>query len=271
MKCTQEALQCLAEVTEHVSAEPSSAALLIGLNYKHSDVVSTLQGCINDVHQMQEALVNNMGFSKDHVTILTDNDANLSAQEITNAIEAFVDTFKNCKQLWLHFSGHGYHVEDTSGDERDGRDECLVASDGSCISDDFLLSQVVFKLPPDCNLTCVMDCCHSGTQMDLKYRYIGGKRSSFVNRTFPSDPVACNTICLSGCKDRGTSADALMYGKWSGAMTTLLLSCLQDSNFNISCQDLLRMLRGRLRSEGFAQVPQLTSTFPITSKNMFWV
>ena len=87
--------------------------------------------------------------------------------------------------------------------------------------------------------------------MDLKYRYIGGRRSSFVNQRFPSSTSICKAVCLSGCRDVGTSADAFMYGDWSGAMTTSLLELLEENEFKLTYQELLRSLRCKLKSNGF--------------------
>jgi hypothetical protein len=79
----------------------------------------------------------------------------------------------------FHFSGHGTYIVDTSGDEPDGRDECLVPYDYKTVgvlSDDAL--KVLYdRFPRSGNLTLVMDSCHSGSvQRDLNedrvYRFI---------------------------------------------------------------------------------------------------
>jgi hypothetical protein len=56
-------------------------------------------------------------------------------------------------------------VPDLNGDEEDGQDEAICpvdfASGALYIDDD--IAQVFERLPDDVNLTCFMDCCHSGT------------------------------------------------------------------------------------------------------------
>jgi len=41
------------------------------------------------------------------------------------------------------------------------------------IRDDDILDVLVRRLKADVTLTCVVDCCHSGTVLDLPYRYTG--------------------------------------------------------------------------------------------------
>ncbi|CAN0121474.1 unnamed protein product [Ectocarpus fasciculatus] len=72
----------------------------------------------------------------------------------------------------MHYSGHGGSVKDTSGDEADNMDETLVPVDyksSGQITDDEILKELVMVLPEGVTLTVVMDCCHSGSILDLPY------------------------------------------------------------------------------------------------------
>ena len=40
------------------------------------------------------------------------------------------------------------------------------------IRDDDLFLTLIGKMPRDVQLTCVMDCCHSGTVLDLPYTFV---------------------------------------------------------------------------------------------------
>ena len=74
--------------------------------------------------------------------------------------------------LFMHYSGHGGSTPDNDGDEEDGMDETLVPVDyqrKGQIRDDDLFDLLVSHVPEGCNLTVVMDCCHSGTILDLPY------------------------------------------------------------------------------------------------------
>src|SRR4051812_6390736 len=61
---------------------------------------------------------------------------------------------------------------DTNGDEADGYDEVILPCDyksAGYILDDDLYNVLVKRIPYGTRLTAVMDCCHSGTGMDLPY------------------------------------------------------------------------------------------------------
>lgn len=81
-------------------------------------------------------------------------------------------------QLQLHsrthaiITGHGGRLRDDDGDEADGYDETLVPLDyeqAGQIRDDDLYNILVGPLRKGVTLTCVMDCCHSGTVLDLPF------------------------------------------------------------------------------------------------------
>lgn len=82
-------------------------------------------------------------------------------------------------RLVFQFSGHGGQVPDTDGDEEDAKDETIIPCDyqsAGQITDDDLFKMLVKPLPEGVLLTAIMDCCHSGTGMDLAFIHkIGGK------------------------------------------------------------------------------------------------
>jgi hypothetical protein len=82
------------------------------------------------------------------------------------------------RTIHVHYSGHGAYVKDENGDEEDGYDETLVPVDyykKGQITDDDVFKKLVSKMPEGATLTCLMDCCHSGTVLDLPYQYKAGQ------------------------------------------------------------------------------------------------
>lgn len=76
--------------------------------------------------------------------------------------------------VFVHYSGHGGRVRDYSGDEDDGYDETLIPVDfkkAGQIVDDDILKILVKPMRAGVNVTVLMDCCHSGTVLDLPYRF----------------------------------------------------------------------------------------------------
>lgn len=63
-------------------------------------------------------------------------------------------------------------MRDDGKDEADGMDETLIPVDYNKtgqIRDDEVFDMLVTKIPEGCTLTVIMDCCHSGTILDLPY------------------------------------------------------------------------------------------------------
>ena len=74
----------------------------------------------------------------------------------------------------------------------DGYDETLVPLDyesAGQIRDDDLFQALVGEMPAGVTVTCIMDCCHSGTVLDLPYHFVadGDATSTPANMSIPDD------------------------------------------------------------------------------------
>jgi hypothetical protein len=70
--------------------------------------------------------------------------------------------------------GHGGRVPDDNNEEEDGYDETLIPVDyqsAGQIRDDAIFAELVGRMPEGSTLTCLMDCCHSGSVLDLPYTF----------------------------------------------------------------------------------------------------
>ena len=79
--------------------------------------------------------------------------------------------------------GHGGRLRDDSNDEDDGIDETLIPTnytDAGQIRDDTVFKRLVLPMADDVTLTCLMDCCHSGTVLDLPYKFKAGMGQSVM-------------------------------------------------------------------------------------------
>merc|ERR1712176_1446175 len=121
-------------------------------------------------------LKDKQGFEDRNITVLMDDGyhKNPTYSNIMNAYREVVRNSKSGDTVFLHYSGHGGRVRDTSGDEDDGFDETLIPVDykraGQIIDDD-LCEQLVKAMPAGVLVTSLLDCCHSGTVLDLPYRF----------------------------------------------------------------------------------------------------
>jgi hypothetical protein len=149
-------------------------AVLIGINYVGQ--AGELSGCHNDVGNIKDYIMDVHGFQEQNITVLMDDGTHPDPTYDT-ILEAFKSLTENTEAgdaAFVHYSGHGGKVRDTSGDEDDGYDETLVPldfEDAGQIKDDDLFKCLVTKVPAGATLTCLMDCCHSGTVLDLPYKF----------------------------------------------------------------------------------------------------
>jgi len=170
--------------------EPSGnyRALLVGINYVGTS--SELRGCHNDVETMSRYLEDH-GYSQSGMKVLMDDGEheNPSREAMAEAMRWLVDGASAGDSLFFHYSGHGASVRDDDGDEADGKDECLCPVDydsAGLMRDDEVFKLLVGPLPEGVTLTCVLDCCHSGTILDLPYMFKAddGSLASVADGTF---------------------------------------------------------------------------------------
>lgn len=244
------------------------AALLIGINYYNTQY--ELGGCINDVEKIKNILINKYDFEEENIYMICDKNSNSIHPTENNILEGFNWLINKNKQgfnkLWVHYSGHGSYSKDYNNDEKDGKDECICTSDDKFINDDIINNKLIRKINKNATLICFMDCCHSGTILDLKYKYISGNKNEIQNNI---KNTLANVILISGCKDNQTSDDAYYNGEWSGAMTKFFLETIEKDNYNITCYNLLRKMRESLKKYNHTQIPQLTSSRKINSVTIF--
>lgn len=150
-------------------------AVLIGINYVGQQ--GELSGCHNDVKNISSYLQQVHGFrSQNMITLMDDGrHENPTYDNIMRAFQWVVNESRAGDTVWIHYSGHGGRVADNDGDEDDGFDETLIPVDfqrKGQIRDDDLLRYLVKPMREGVLMTCLMDCCHSGTVLDLPYRFI---------------------------------------------------------------------------------------------------
>jgi hypothetical protein len=118
-----------------------------------------LAGCVNDATNWAKAL---RGLTFD-VTMLTDQGATRAA--ILDAFGTLVRSARAGDVVVFQFAGHGTQVDDLDGDEDDARDEAFCPADfaeGRLLIDDDIKAAIA-GVQAGVNLTCFIDCCHSGT------------------------------------------------------------------------------------------------------------
>jgi len=246
-------------------------ALLIGINYKGQD--GELNGCINDVKSIKNLLISKFAYDEENIIVMTDDSPKSlqpTGMNIMNQLGSLIIKayYNYADEIFFHYSGHGSWKRDTSGDETDGRDECLVPLDcdkAGMISDDLLHNYLQY-IPEKTNCIFYLDCCHSASILDLPYRYIGDDKHFIENN---ESRIKGNIVMISGCEDKDYSSDAYIDGKYTGAMTNALLYALKECNYEITYYHLLEKMRKYLKDNEFTQVPQLCSSRKLTNTSIF--
>jgi len=157
--------------------EGTRRAVLIGINYLGHEQ-GELSGCHNDALNMKDYIMDVHGFEEDNITILLD-DGEHTAPTKENILEAYRTLVAQSEPgdvIFCHYSGHGGKMrDDDHGEEDDGYDESLIPLDYQevgFIRDDDLFDTLVKPLPEGVMATFLMDCCHSGTVLDLPYKFM---------------------------------------------------------------------------------------------------
>jgi metacaspase-1 len=271
-------------------------ALFVGINKFAKYSQFTLNGCVNDAKDMATLYKELLGFKASETTILTD--AQATKANIMANLKAMIADAKAGKLNYLVFSlsSHGTQMNDTSGDEPDGKDEAFVPHDiaeknsrwdpAHIISDDELHDLFV-KLPANVLLEVYLDTCHSGSGLRgaefglhaPRPRYIAPPDHEFGKTTArmrgftldrPPSPTAkkratsarkeavagAHHILWTGCKANETSADAYFNGRYNGAFTYHFVKVMRDTNNKLSRKDVIAKMRTLMQSQ-FAQDPQL--------------
>lgn len=243
--------------------------LSVGINYSGD---YKLFGCHNDVESLKKFLYEPK--EKGEYSCLMDTegvseDQSPTFENICREIEKIYSKVKPGDTVFFTFSGHGGQVKDSNGDESDSSDECIFDVNLFRIKDDLLSQVLVEKLPNGVCLVAILDCCHSGTGLDLPWVY-----KPFVGKDLESENFTTKKIyCISGCSDPQTSADAWIDRKAQGALTAhlcLLLKEKEDQGLPLTWKEFMILLHYNIKKNGYAQSPVLSYSYStLLSQKLF--
>ncbi|HMY07366.1 MAG TPA: caspase family protein [Accumulibacter sp.] len=267
-------------------------ALFVGINKFANYPQFTLNGCVNDAKDMAALYKDLLGFKANEISVMTDAQATKAA--IMTKLNEMVAEAKagTISSLVFSLSSHGTQMNDSSGDEPDGKDEAFVPHDiaeknGSwdpphIIADDELHDLFV-QLPENVLLEVYLDTCHSGSglrgaEFSLhapRPRYVAPPDHEFDKKTakmrgFTLDRppsrskkevdkavvAGAQHVLWTGCKANQTSADAFFNGRYNGAFTYYLNQVMRATQNKLSRKEVIAKMRNSMKSQ-FSQTPQL--------------
>ena len=248
-------------------------ALLIGINY-YNNSKYRLQGCINDTWIVRNFLMDAYEYLPEDIITMRDDYRYDSLffpnrENILRELNSIFTNSDNNDDIHIHYSGHGYYLNDNNNDESDKHDEVLVAISNNnrgnleIIRDDEL-NKIFAKNKS--RTIAVMDCCNSGTIGDLKNTFRYNSRSKNIEK----DPnienkndKTKNIFILSGARDDQFAFDAYnSFNKLAmGAMTTTFLNIIRRNKHEIKLLDLQKQICEELIQKGFTeQTPTVSSS-----------
>ncbi len=246
-----------------------NCALLIGINYLKTEL--ELNGCIDDVINIRAMLIDKYNFSS-IIVLRDDDDANLPTRDnIINTLQNLVNISNTINTLYIHYSGHGTNL--FSGKEKDGFDECIVPIDFKTRG--FIVDDTINSILRNvkCRTRCVFDSCHSGTIVDLRYTMRFTPKKTFYYEQENSQNINADIMSLSACLDPEVAEEAYnkQFNKSMGALTMMILRVLYNVGYkNITCPVLLEELHGNLKINKFYQHPELGSSKPFETSDVFF-
>jgi len=260
-------------------------ALLIGIN----DYISQpkLSGCVNDIEDAADYLVDRQKFAMSDIRLLADTRA--TADAIRERMEWLVNGVRAGDTVYLHYSGHGtlFPVRDDAGN--------VTAVHGAICPVDFdwtephaifetELREFINRTPKEAEFIFVSDSCHSGNltrelrpgrpapkfkprglnpPLDIKWRLRTAEKLGIVPTTLEAHD---NCGFISGCKEEQTSADAEFNGRSNGALTYFLLQNLNGDGGAVPLENLVPELVQALDEAGYNQEPQVHGPDAVVSR-----
>lgn len=249
------------EKKNEIFSTGAKKALLIGINYDMDAFENDdLNGCVNDMNNLRSFLKTHCGFEdKDFILLCNETASKVNIElEISNLV-AFSYDNPNA-EIWFSYSGHGTNIDSLI--EEDGKSEVICPCDylyNGIITDSWLQEHFVKILEQSTKVFVLMDCCNSGSNLNLPYRYkYGDVCRNDSNYNEEELKQLCKIVKISGCEDDQTSADYYesRANEFQGALTNGFLHFAEGGKSKTI--DFYNNILAYLTIRGFSQKPVLT-------------
>jgi len=229
-----------------------------------------LAGCVNDANSMKQ-IAADAGYEPKQ--LITQKATREAVREVILTVAKQVgkdDIFL------LTYSGHGGQVDDTNGDETDGKDETWVLYDGQLVDDE--LYQLYTQFKPGVRIFVLSDSCHSGSVTRAMYEEMAPIEAKFGMRprpTFRSKAIdatvqkkvnqkhaaelkkiqdetktavqrspQATVLLISGCQDNQLSSD----GDVNGLFTENLINVWNEGTFKGNYRQFAKAIKKAMPS-----------------------
>ncbi len=258
-------------------------ALCVGVN-EYPGTSSNLRGCVNDAKDWRWLLQTYLP----GIDALTLYDERATRDAILDALSACVLSLGKGDILYFTFSGHGTHVPDKEGDERDRRDEAICPSDvmtaGPILDDE--LNYLFAQRASGSKVVVIADSCFSGNVAKAATTQWIGPRTNSTRAAYAAPkflpparipahlwkpqlrlvkdssgasvkPKDEAWMTVSACRDFEASYDAEIDGRPCGAFSNAATKAYPGCR---SYMDWMRRIRLVLPNWQYPQTPNLTGS-----------
>lgn len=244
-------------------------ALLIGINYINMPEYR-LSGCIDDICNMRNMLIDAYGYNKSNIIMLRDDSENSRLMPTYENIMRELNDIASSDndEIWIQYSGHGTQFQNVT--DKLLMDNVIVPID--YYNTNYIFDYDIYKilLKIRCRAILLFDCCHSGSVGNLPWTFMmeDNKKNSENNGniiTINSNNTTMpnlNIYLLSSCKDNQTSIDGYNreMSQDVGAFSNAFNECLRDSHHQIDIMTLYKNICNNLIANGYSQRPVLSSS-----------
>jgi len=246
-------------------------ALFVGINY-YRIPQNQLNGCVDDVVNMRNLLIDAYGYDLSNMILLRDdtNDPTIlpTKKNILNALNVLVANSGNDTEFWFHYSGHGSKIQITKTQTDAVIVPCDYLTAGYILDNDLY---AIFK-NAKCRCFLLFDSCNSGNIVELPWTFQYQSNGQVIKTNVNNHTLANVEIyMISGCKDTQTSSD--MYSTdledYVGAFTNMFITCMRQNKHEPTIMKLYTDICGYLALNKFVQVPTLSTT--VTDPNYTFV
>jgi hypothetical protein len=246
-------------------------ALVIGIDtYKISDrsPFPKLDGCKNDAQSIKILINAKYDFPNNNIKVLYNEQATRG-----NILKSISELLNECRKgdvAFIYYAGHGSEVENSLNKADNHLDQSIVPVDYwkkniPDIRNKELAALFDKFIDKGVTLTCIFDCCHSGTiargiqNSPPKFRYMPAANYDAKD---PSNPVPPDSrkdskyLILSAVQaDELENEQTDDNGLPHGAFTIALLTAIKQQDVNSSANNLFTAVHAILRSNGIDQEP----------------
>jgi hypothetical protein len=223
-----------------------------------------LNGCLND----QTDLINRLNKDFPGFDIRKFSNSQVTTETFISELDGCIAVLRPGDLLVVEYSGHGTQVNDTHGDETDGYDEAIYTYNGPVVDDRIRqsLSKILAGM-----VVLIFDSCFSRTiDKDICNHKIRFMRMPGTivkhHKVKKMTGEEKGYIVFSGCEEWQTSADALIGGRYNGALHYYWLGTLQ---VGMTYQEWITALKKKLPNKNYDQIPSLDGDKDLFAKVVF--